>query len=335
MANSKLVLAALAAQFFLTFCNGRPEYQERIPFGDFTGPTQNNALGHRGTITVFPNNQFGADFDDEGRSWTVAFCQMDSDGDGFSNGEELGDPNCTWTQGASLDGLCRRSDPSDINSVPNFNASCLKDEDVPLDVYIHMITMLLGWGFCAPIGISYAIKRDDGWFPNHQKYMAIAFALTAVGVITMFITRGLVLSSLHASIGMAAFVQSFWSTFLGVLRPHKNKEGEEKSKLRFLFEVVHPNLGRICFLTACVALGTGFPLGFDGDLAKIAGIVIGSLVGVSIVAVACYPYKQDESDEEIFKADESRFFYAMQSLSKSFRGTPSSSQLKSQNFDDM
>ena len=25
---------------------------------------------------------------------------MDSDGDGKTNGEELGDPNCTWTPGA-------------------------------------------------------------------------------------------------------------------------------------------------------------------------------------------------------------------------------------------
>ena len=24
---------------------------------------------------------------------------MDSDGDGMSNGEELGDPDCVWTQG--------------------------------------------------------------------------------------------------------------------------------------------------------------------------------------------------------------------------------------------
>jgi len=27
-------------------------------------------------------------------------CAKDSDGDGMTNGEELGDPNCVWTQGA-------------------------------------------------------------------------------------------------------------------------------------------------------------------------------------------------------------------------------------------
>lgn len=30
-----------------------------------------------------------------GYTWTTALCRMDSDGDGVSNGRELGDPNCT------------------------------------------------------------------------------------------------------------------------------------------------------------------------------------------------------------------------------------------------
>jgi MYXO-CTERM domain-containing protein len=31
--------------------------------------------------------------------WDKAFCQRDSDGDGIPNGEELGDPGCTWVAG--------------------------------------------------------------------------------------------------------------------------------------------------------------------------------------------------------------------------------------------
>ena len=33
--------------------------------------------------------------------WTKALCQADSDGDGRTNGEELGDPNCNWRPGAT------------------------------------------------------------------------------------------------------------------------------------------------------------------------------------------------------------------------------------------
>ena len=40
-------------------------------------------------------------FADAGRNWTTTLCRADSDDDGASNGEELGDPNCVWTVGAT------------------------------------------------------------------------------------------------------------------------------------------------------------------------------------------------------------------------------------------
>lgn len=42
-------------------------------------------------------NQFGLDFKAAGLVWTKALCEKDSDGDGVSNGQELGDPCCLWT----------------------------------------------------------------------------------------------------------------------------------------------------------------------------------------------------------------------------------------------
>lgn len=35
------------------------------------------------------------DFAAAGHAWTQELCQADSDGDGYSNGQELGDPGCT------------------------------------------------------------------------------------------------------------------------------------------------------------------------------------------------------------------------------------------------
>ena len=43
-------------------------------------------------------NAFGSDFAAAGATWTVALCNQDSDLDGYTNGEELGDPSCSWTQ---------------------------------------------------------------------------------------------------------------------------------------------------------------------------------------------------------------------------------------------
>ena len=36
---------------------------------------------------------------DAGFSWTSTLCNADSDGDGQTNGEELGDPDCVWREG--------------------------------------------------------------------------------------------------------------------------------------------------------------------------------------------------------------------------------------------
>jgi len=44
-------------------------------------------------------NQFGLDFYEAGKTWTKELCEKDSDGDGRTNGEELGDPQCLWSEG--------------------------------------------------------------------------------------------------------------------------------------------------------------------------------------------------------------------------------------------
>jgi uncharacterized protein (TIGR03382 family) len=45
--------------------------------------------------------------------WNADICNEDSDGDGFSNGEELGDPNCIWSIGDTpeiTDGITNAGD---------------------------------------------------------------------------------------------------------------------------------------------------------------------------------------------------------------------------------
>mmetsp|Transcript_29091 Transcript_29091/g.53023 ORF Transcript_29091/g.53023 Transcript_29091/m.53023 type:complete len:210 (-) Transcript_29091:87-716(-) len=46
-------------------------------------------------------NPFGEAFKAAGQVWTTALCEADSDGDGQTNGFELGDPDCTWVQGGA------------------------------------------------------------------------------------------------------------------------------------------------------------------------------------------------------------------------------------------
>ena len=90
-----VLLGFFYLQLLLLLVEGYPHNKAKIPNGDLMG-----ALGHTNRVNGgAEKNQFGMDFFWEGEVWTNALCNGDSDGDGVSNGTELGDPNCTWTQG--------------------------------------------------------------------------------------------------------------------------------------------------------------------------------------------------------------------------------------------
>lgn len=95
------VVAWLTAAFTL-LASAKPDYQNLIPNGNLV--KRNGvawpSVGHlvsTASAGSSANNQFGLDFAAASHIWTAAFCKTDSDGDTFSNGEELGDPYCEWT----------------------------------------------------------------------------------------------------------------------------------------------------------------------------------------------------------------------------------------------
>eukprot|EP00536_Pseudo-nitzschia_multiseries_P014006 jgi/Psemu1/310494/fgenesh1_kg.644_\ len=60
-------------------------------------------------------NPFGEEYRAGGFAWTKELCESDSDGDGYTNGEELGDPCCEWTPFAGVEPM--------LNSVEGFSPS--------------------------------------------------------------------------------------------------------------------------------------------------------------------------------------------------------------------
>jgi dopamine beta-monooxygenase len=82
-----------------------PQYASRIPNG-YSVPNPGPqggvwaGVGHENAAGGGPNNQFGLDFQQSGHTWSVELCMTDSDGDGRSNGIELGDPDCIWYEGS-------------------------------------------------------------------------------------------------------------------------------------------------------------------------------------------------------------------------------------------
>lgn len=94
----KLAIAALALSvggFASTDAQARPSYVSGIPSTASNSCT--TCHGGQGG----PRNDFGMDVESNlngGPDWSAVF-SLDSDGDGYTNGQELGDPAGTWTPG--------------------------------------------------------------------------------------------------------------------------------------------------------------------------------------------------------------------------------------------
>lgn len=119
------LLAPAMLLLFPSATLGYPSYQDSIPNGAIPkrGGSTCGAVGHAncnggGTLSVFGTDCQAKNFD-----W-AQICPMDSDGDTFTNGAELGDPNCEWLDLNSVPARTTDiTDPGDANSKPSGSAA--------------------------------------------------------------------------------------------------------------------------------------------------------------------------------------------------------------------
>lgn len=57
--------------------------------------------------------------------WSKEMCKDDSDGDGESNGDEMGDPCCVWTTGSTPSRVSQLSNPTRAVSISNVSSCAL------------------------------------------------------------------------------------------------------------------------------------------------------------------------------------------------------------------
>jgi hypothetical protein len=108
MFRSILALSALVA----TVAVARPAFPTQIPNGN----TNSCSNCHTGAPNGGNLNAFGSDVRAAGGGTSASWanvCDDDSDGDGQSNGLELGDPDCVWTVGATPAATTDISRPGD------------------------------------------------------------------------------------------------------------------------------------------------------------------------------------------------------------------------------
>ncbi|RUS85132.1 hypothetical protein EGW08_007096 [Elysia chlorotica] len=96
------MLKAIVPILCVAVALGYPSYPSLIPNG-FSVPNPCGGgiwrgVGHLAQIGSGPLNPFGMAFRDNDHRWNKTLCMLDSDGDGMTNGEELGDSGCHWTE---------------------------------------------------------------------------------------------------------------------------------------------------------------------------------------------------------------------------------------------
>ena len=104
--SSNISLFVIASFLFVSLISlqvdGYPQYRDEVPNGlrsvDYDS-VQVTALGHVNGHGGGELNVFGKAFKVHNYEWTHGLCMEDSDGDGESNGLELGDPCCLWKVG--------------------------------------------------------------------------------------------------------------------------------------------------------------------------------------------------------------------------------------------
>ncbi|GMF33872.1 unnamed protein product [Phytophthora fragariaefolia] len=118
---TQMVAAMVLAALLTPKVESSKKFVKMIPNGGNVPDTP--AIGHPdGTGKSAATNAFGDAFAAAGYKWTKELCQADTDGDGQTNGQELGDPCCEWDKDANPvvlyttvshpDDASKKSDPS-------------------------------------------------------------------------------------------------------------------------------------------------------------------------------------------------------------------------------
>jgi hypothetical protein len=114
-------ILALFLSFGSGVALGKSFFKNKVPHG----AVNNCSTCHISTGNPATWNAFGLDIKDtmvgSQPDW-AAVCDLDSDGDGFTNGEELLDPDCLWASGSPLPGdsanVTNPGDPDDFPADP-------------------------------------------------------------------------------------------------------------------------------------------------------------------------------------------------------------------------
>lgn len=235
-------------------------------------------------------------------------CDIDSDNDGRTNGEELLDPTCIWR---SIDDNDRLEEgipthPGFIDG-PGVEPEVPPKLEIPVKLKIHIAFMTLAWLVFAPVGVLTAVVLKVrtksvtavNWFKIHKICVGTAVYLTLIAYFCIvYVEEGFELESPHTRLGHAVLFLAIIQPISGFWRVHINEDGS-KSYLRLAWEYFHQFTGRILLILAVANLYLGYDLdqvGFINEGGRTAMKII-SIAGLIIGGIFCVAYVIFRTDE--------------------------------------
>lgn len=262
-------------------------------------------VGHLNKNGGGARNQFGLAFAAEGNEWTQKLCNADTDGDGITNGDHLGDPLCVWQPGDTPSRTAAITHPG------NTAAASSAGSAAPAWVIAHGVLMLLAWCLVLPIGIMCSVFRagfpeEGAWFKQHQNFQWTGLML----VIAAFVVAVVMLPAgsghfsggnvAHKVIGLVVVVLAVLQPFNAACRPHPPGAGEEKSGKRLVWELTHKNSGRIAAslaITNCILGALAVSGGYGSSAAIFAWVVLGVSLVITVAVVVVLMSKAKRAKE--------------------------------------
>lgn len=179
-----------------------PDFMTKVPNSAvFSADPNNPVLGHWGVPVPTGNpeapyqlpfaiNAFGDAFRAAGFEWTKELCEADSDGDGQTNGMELGDPCCTWKEGQPPFTSEQISHPA--------CPQCVTERSKPMCGAGWWIKLLLGMVAAVTVGLVVTLKyiQDN---PSDRRSQPVSSA--QVGQLMVQLTGSSQVSVIDSSAG--------------------------------------------------------------------------------------------------------------------------------------
>jgi Eukaryotic cytochrome b561 len=299
-----------------------PVYQTRIPNGDkimHLGQAW-PAVGHTAPQGAPTLNPFGLAFQQSNHIWTIDLCFEDSDGDGLTNGQELGDPDCIWAIGQTP------TRTTDITH-PGFVTTTQEDDGVdgdeaegstapaattteqqqqltlPTWLVWHIALMMLSWGFLLPLGALIAISfrghlaakpskhaKKPIWFILHVICQTLGVAAMIGGFVVAYQNIITHFNNTHKLFGVSIVAIGIVQFVMGFVRPHNPSQGEDKTLIRQVWEIVHKYLvGRVVIVLAWtnIFLGTKLVKNFFVGVPNSDNIHRGMNIVLGVQATLC------------------------------------------------